>query len=643
MVKIKINISIKMINSEKNQLNGKKNIYFENTPFENKERSNINPSNSEKEKKYGIFNELTNKKKRDREFGEIDILQEFRRKARKLTNGELLNEYGIADGEGDSDGVCEYEYSTPQLKSLINVFRWELNSMKSNDKIYIQNKKTVDAMKKSNKESDGKDTIIKSCEREIEGYFIEDVYDFNKKSIDKKNELIKWIKETIFHVCIRAKSYYICKSKNYYGEIMYERNTSEQMRKTGYNNYLYDPSKEKEKDRYVPIWKFIFRHRTDKKYFVFDPTPDRLCKRDRSSIINLFTGFRHNTIDKFIVDKSKFKVINDHIFNILSRGNNEYYQYIISWLARIIQKPHEKNGVALVFKSKQGSGKGIIVDFVGNCILGPKYYVQIKDVEKLVGRFNSNMENKLLTHLDEAQNFGGSRRINNFMKSILTQTQINIEKKGIDPITLRDYNNYIITTNNDFPVKIEEYNRRYACFLALSKSDDKFNEHISNYAKSVHGYFDILAKECCNIESQVHFFHYLMQYNINKFYAEKIPKTQFIKDLKNRSDSPILKYIKDLCEYFNGITSSNENIDSVFGHFSSVMDRSNNKLKIWSRDLWKVFLEWKKVNNVIASINSKHFYMGLKNYLNIKQVKIKGKNSNGINCSLQELNQIINK
>ncbi|MGB0945158.1 MAG: toprim domain-containing protein, partial [Marinomonas sp.] len=75
----------------------------------------------------------------------------------------------------------------------------------------------------------------------------------------------------------------------------------------------------------------------------------------------------------------------DHIKQIICDNNEECYQYVINWLAHMIQKPEEKPGVAIIMKSGQGTGKGVFVEPLRK-IMGSHYCYADKS-GMLTGRF----------------------------------------------------------------------------------------------------------------------------------------------------------------------------------------------------------------------------------------------------------------
>ncbi|MFW8303966.1 primase-helicase family protein, partial [Klebsiella pneumoniae] len=67
--------------------------------------------------------------------------------------------------------------------------------------------------------------------------------------------------------------------------------------------------------------------------------------------------------------------------------------YLLQWMAHLIQRPEEKPSVAVVMKSVEGTGKNTLVRPLLQ-ILGP-YAAQINGIRHLTGRFNSTLANKL--------------------------------------------------------------------------------------------------------------------------------------------------------------------------------------------------------------------------------------------------------
>lgn len=168
---------------------------------------------------------------------------------------------------------------------------------------------------------------------------------------------------------------------------------------------------------------------------------------------NLWKGL---SIKKKQGDWSLFK---DHIFEIIANSNQKIFEWILAWMARIVQSPGgHRPGTAIVLKGGQGLGKGIFADLFGN-LLG-EHYMPVHSTSQVAGRFNSHLTNKVLVFIDEAF-WGGDKKSEGVLKSLVTEPQIAIEQKGIDIIALDNHINLIIASNNDWIVPANKQERRF--------------------------------------------------------------------------------------------------------------------------------------------------------------------------------------
>lgn len=254
---------------------------------------------------------------------------------------------------------------------------------------------------------------------------------------------------------------------------------------------------------------------------------------------NTFRGFNVKYEKKFKVDMKVIEPITNHI-KVLANYEDKSYEYILNYMSRIVKEPNKKTGVCMVFMSDQGAGKTTFWEWFNREIIGKEWTLTLSNNENIFRNFNAEMQNKLVTILDEAQLDGSYKKKSDQLKSLITQNYIRIEYKGLDPVTMNDRNNYIILTNNDFPVKVEQSDRRFAIF---KMSNDKCGNN---------DYFDKLNESFKDDNVKKHFFHYLLQNDISKFIPERdIPITEAKMELKKESCPTPIKFALDL--YKNGI------------------------------------------------------------------------------------------
>lgn len=113
----------------------------------------------------------------------------------------------------------------------------------------------------------------------------------------------------------------------------------------------------------------------------------------------------------------------------------------------------------------QQCGKNIITDFIGDKVLGSHLHFTMSDLEKILGCFNSAIQAQKLIVINETGMFSGEwYRFNGRLKSLITERIVAIERKGLETIRINDYAGYMVTSNQDAPLKINIGNSHIVCF-----------------------------------------------------------------------------------------------------------------------------------------------------------------------------------
>jgi len=78
------------------------------------------------------------------------------------------------------------------------------------------------------------------------------------------------------------------------------------------------------------------------------------------------------------------------------------------------------------------------------CIIGENYYSLVRDLKNITSNFNSLMEHTIITQVEEVVEFAGEFvKLQNTLKSLTTEEDMRIEKKGVDAYMAKSLNNYI--------------------------------------------------------------------------------------------------------------------------------------------------------------------------------------------------------
>ncbi|ATG48415.1 hypothetical protein CEW89_13095 [Celeribacter ethanolicus] len=179
-------------------------------------------------------------------------------------------------------------------------------------------------------------------------------------------------------------------------------------------------------------------------------------------------GFRWNMWRGFAMEPAPgdWDKLKEHIFTNICGGNTDYYNWILNWMALGVQKPALPIGTAPVLRGLPGTGKGILANAYGH--LWKPHFVSITKDDHVRGRFNQHLEGRRFVYIDEAM-FGGDRKNAGVIKTMLTEPQIMIERKGVDPIWLDNHMIFMITSNERSVVPADIGDRRWQVFEVSDK------------------------------------------------------------------------------------------------------------------------------------------------------------------------------
>jgi hypothetical protein len=266
-------------------------------------------------------------------------------------------------------------------------------------------------------------------------------------------------------------------------------------------------------EQFVKLW---LKDPTIRTYERFDFLPPPLKCPD--GVLNTWSGFAAEGINESYQGRPNMFV--EHVRKLFGKNS----QYVLKWLANIIQKPGHHTTVALVVVGGQGTGKTTTFELFMKKILGSKYFGQTNNPENdLFSRFGFLKDSKILVVVDDF-NVGTIKMNADPFKSYITGETIPFESKGKMSIELLNCANFVLTTNKHDPVKLDADDRRYAVL------------EVSDRLKGNHTYFSKLYRYLDNPENIRTIYDLLMDIDISKtnFQAER-PMTELYQEIKSMS------------------------------------------------------------------------------------------------------------
>ncbi len=167
--------------------------------------------------------------------------------------------------------------------------------------------------------------------------------------------------------------------------------------------------------------------------------------------------------------------------DVLCSGVTEHYEFLMNWVARLVQFPHLPGDVAIVFQGPPGMGKGTFGRAL--CELFAPYSVHISQPDQVTGKFNASLARAIVAFLDEAL-WAGSRTGESVLKAMVTERMFMCEPKGVDAFPVPNRLHITFSSNNDWVVPVGEDDRRYAVFQVTPEN--------SGWFKALEGGFRVL-------------------------------------------------------------------------------------------------------------------------------------------------------
>lgn len=197
-----------------------------------------------------------------------------------------------------------------------------------------------------------------------------------------------------------------------------------------------------------------------------------------------------------------FQLFNEHL-SILVNHNDDDKDYLMTFVAHILQRPGEKVARAHVFRSKPGCGKGTLAELLES-LLG-MYYQYTQGLDGITQQFNASLvAQKLVIIVDEVE-IMEHVKVEQKLKSLISEKTAKVEKKYMDAFNIRNMCRIFIFSNEMNPIKITSDDRRYGVFDC---SDDKIND--ADFWDELHALYG-------DVDVQRYIFDQLMEVDVTKY------------------------------------------------------------------------------------------------------------------------------
>ena len=224
--------------------------------------------------------------------------------------------------------------------------------------------------------------------------------------------------------------------------------------KTAYSNTWIKPGGQRF-TRLGQYWLEGWHGRRTYKDTVF--APDRKPGASVRGYLNTWTGFT------VMPDKAgNCELLLDHLLKDIAHGDKEHYNKILAWMAKVVQQPRQRTGVALVLQGGSGTGKSTIAKALGG-LLPQRSYCTFSSYDDITTTFNEDLEECILLSAEEAI-FAADKRKQGHLYDLLTRDTLTIRPLYRRRKQVSSFVHMIVTSNHDWCAPARADDRRFMVF-----------------------------------------------------------------------------------------------------------------------------------------------------------------------------------
>jgi hypothetical protein len=258
--------------------------------------------------------------------------------------------------------------------------------------------------------------------------------------------------------------------------------------------------------KFRPLGKWWLEHpkRREFESLVFVPG------REITGAYNMWKGFACEALpgdcDLFL----------EHVRRNVCGDDERLHAYLLSWMARTVQRPATPGEVAIVLRGGRGVGKSFFAREVGK--LFGRHFLHVSNPAHLVGNFNSHLRDVVVLFADEAF-YANDKKHASILKTLITEETITIEAKGVDAEAAPNYIHLIMASNDMHVIPAGGDERR---FFVLDVGTERQQD--SDYFASISRQMNEGGREAL--------LHMLLKRSLDDFQVRDVPATTALREQK---------------------------------------------------------------------------------------------------------------
>lgn len=216
----------------------------------------------------------------------------------------------------------------------------------------------------------------------------------------------------------------------------------------------------------------------------------------------------------------------------LTGGSDEAFQYLLSYIAHKLQKPHIRIDTALAFvRTVAGIGKGQMSKFL-RVMFDNRNCCVVSNLDHLFGQFNSHLRTSLWVFLEEVKGKGSAWELAGRLKDLISSESQLWEKKHHETESGGWFGSIVIFSNDSYGIRVEATDRRYCLFDTdyTLRDDNEFH--------------NLVDHETMDADYMTTAFHFFLNRDISNWNWRNIPKTKTRTQVKRACETVIMTFTR---------------------------------------------------------------------------------------------------
>lgn len=237
-----------------------------------------------------------------------------------------------------------------------------------------------------------------------------------------------------------------------------------------------------------------------------------------------------------------------HIFDYRNSSGVSLYEFILDYLQIIYLQPTVKLPVLCLVSKENGTGKTTFLNFLRAIFIEN---MRILDSDRISSKFNGSWAGKLIVAIDESLIAMDKDTVKNRIKMIATNQTIPLEEKGMEAREIPNFAKLIMCSNDETNfMRIDQEENRYCIVKVSSISKEKNDNKL----------FEKMTEE---IPAFLYFLKNRQLYYQDKgrlYFDESVYTTPALEKVKERTENPLFKNLKDVIKTQFIIAKDRDNI-----------------------------------------------------------------------------------